>query len=323
MDTSIYSYINEVASNEKDLTRTQHRSEATSDPAANESGWELVKPKVVQLKRIKIKGSDLAYTERGTGDPVILVHGALGDYRTWSSQLDSLSHQYRVISYSRRFHQPNVLTNEFSDYTHRRHVDDLIALIDELQVGPAHLVGHSYGAAVAALVALERPEIVSTLTLGEPSLFSILSSLPDIVSLRLHRTALNVVQKLTENGEQRLAVREYVNIVLDKDVFENLPPETLLVINQNANTLGPMLRTYFEPTALNRDCALSIKKPTLVITGEASPNVYKAITRELNSAFANSELLMLPGASHGLQLDNPVGFNNAVLEFLSRHRIGG
>jgi non-heme chloroperoxidase len=315
--------MNEVASNAEDLTKTRHRSESTADPAANESGWELVNPKADQLKRIKINGSDLTYTERGTGDPVILVHGALGDYRTWSSQLDSLSHQYRVISYSRRYHQPNVQTSELLDYTLRIHVDDLIALIDELQVGPAHLVGHSYGAAVAALVALERPEIVSTLTLGEPSLFSILSSLPDIASFRLHRIALNVVQKLTEIGEQRLAVREYVNIVLDKDVFEKLPIETLLVINQNANTLGPMLRTYFEPTALNRDRALNIKKATLVITGEASPNVYKAITREVNSSFANSELLILPGASHGLQMENPVGFNNAVLEFLSRHRSGG
>jgi non-heme chloroperoxidase len=314
--------MNEVASDTQDLIKAQHRSETSSDAAANESGWEIVKPKVVQLKRIKINGSDLAYTEHGTGDPVILVHGELGDYRAWSSQINPLSYQYRVISYSRRFHQPNVLTNKALDYTHRRHVDDLIALIDELQVGPAHLVGHAYGAALAALVAFERPEIVSTLTLGEPSLFSILSSLPDLASLRLHRIALNIVQKLTENGEQRLAVREYVNIFLDKAVFENLPPETLLVINQNANTLEPMLRTYLEPTALNRDRALNIKKPTLVITGEFSPNIYKAISRELNSAFANSELLILPGASHGLQMENPVGFSDAVLEFLSRHPSG-
>lgn len=314
--------MNEVASNAEDSTKTQHRSGTTSDPAANESGWELVKPKVVQLKRIKINGSDLAYTERGTGDPVILVHGALGDYRTWSSQLDSLSRQYRVISYSRRYHQPNVVTNDLLDYTHRRHVDDLIALIYELQVGPAHLVGHSYGAALAVLVALERPEIVSSLTLWEPSLFSILSRLPDLVSLRLHRIAVNVVQKLTQNGEQRLAVREYVNIVLEKDVFEELPIGTLLVINQNANTLEPMLRTYFEPTALDRDRALSLKKPTLVITGEFSPNLYKAISRELNSSLPNSELRILPGASHGLQMENPVGFNGAVLEFLSRHGSG-
>ncbi|HKZ79231.1 MAG TPA: alpha/beta fold hydrolase [Pyrinomonadaceae bacterium] len=75
------------------------------------------------------------------------MHGALGDYRTWNQQAATLAQQYHVISYTRRYHQPNSSTNGADDYTYRRHVDDLISLIHAFGLGPAHLVGHSYGAA--------------------------------------------------------------------------------------------------------------------------------------------------------------------------------
>jgi len=45
--------------------------------------------------------------ERGSGDPVLFVHGSASDYRTWRSQLDDFSNQYRAIAYSRRYHWPN------------------------------------------------------------------------------------------------------------------------------------------------------------------------------------------------------------------------
>jgi non-heme chloroperoxidase len=294
------------------------RSNATDNTPANELGWELVSSQVSSRKQITINGGELTYTERGKGEPVILVHGALGDYRTWLPQLDWLSRRYHVISYSRRYHQAGIPTNYAADYTHRRHVDDLIALTETLAMGPAHLVGHSYGGTVAALAAMERPDLVRSLILGEPSLFSVLTQANDKVSLRLHRIALNVVQKLAENGEQRLAIREYFNIVLGKDAFGELPLEALLVITQNAHTLGPMLRTYFEPTELH---AQTIKTSTLIITGELSPKIYRAISRELDSILPNSELLILPAASHGLQMENPADFHAAVLEFLSRNQI--
>jgi pimeloyl-ACP methyl ester carboxylesterase len=302
--------------------RAQNRLPSNApDPAGNEAGSEVVSPTVSHLKQVRINEGDLAYSERGTGDLVILVHGALGDYRIWSSQFAALSQQYHVISYSRRYHQPNLPADEATDYTHRGHVDDLIALIEALQLGPAHLVGHCYGGAVAAVLALKRPEMVSSLVLAEPSLFSMISHPQDRVSLRLHGIALNVVQKLTENAEQELAVREYVNIALGKDGYDDLSSEVQLVVNENGHTLGPMLRTYFEPTELDRSSALNIKTPTLLIAGESSSRLYHAIIRQLEKCVPNSELLTLSGTSYGLQTADSTDFNEAVLEFLSRNEM--
>ncbi|CAN5766749.1 hypothetical protein BH20ACI3_BH20ACI3_22130 [soil metagenome] len=271
----------------KDFSEPSHSSNLSLDHDHN-LGWQVVNPNLTALKQIDIGGVELTYIEQGKGELVILVHGALGDCRTWSRQVALLAQQYHVVSYSRRYHYLNSSAGEEIDYSYRRHVDDLMSLIRALGLGPAHLVGHSYGATVAALVALEHPEMVSSLALGEPTLFSILSDSQDRVSLRFNRIALRVVQKLSENGEQELAVREYLNVVVGRDVFDGLPLEDLLVINQNAHTIGPMLQTYFEPTKLDHSSAQTFRTPTLLITGELSPGIYGAITRELNNC--------LPGA---------------------------
>lgn len=283
-------------------------------------GWHVVNPPLSPAKQVHIDGTDLTYVERGEGPLVILVHGALGDFRFWSAQMSVLSSEYRVVSYSRRYHEPNSKPDGEIDYTHRRHVDDLTRLIETFGSGPAHLVGHSYGATVAALVAMERPDLVNRLILVEPSLFSMLSDNLDKVSLRFHAVALNVLQKLSENGEQSLAVREYLNIVVGENVYDELPSKDRMVINQNAHTLGPMLRTYFEPTRLDQSVASKMTVPTLLITGELSPRLYQAVIRELHNCLPVAESFTLPGASHGLHMENGEDFSVAVMEFLSKTR---
>jgi len=303
----------------EDLSAPSHSSNVAMDDAAYELGWEVVNRNLTALKRIVIGDVELTYLERGKGPLVVLVHGALGDCRTWSRLGNLLAQQYRVVSYSRRYHHLSPSPQGKIDYSYRWHVDDLIELIRALGLGPASLVGHSYGAAVAAMVALERPEMVSSLVLSEPSLFSILSDSQDRVSLRFHRIALRVVQKLCENDEQALAVKEYLNIVVGRDAYDKLPLEDLLVINQNAYTLGPMLRTFFEPTKLDRTGAQKLTTPTLLIRRELSPGIYRAITRELNNCLPTSQSFIIPGASHGLQMESPEGFG-AVLNFLSNNQ---
>ena len=296
-------------------------SQLSSDPRENTVGLDNLTSRVTRLKQVKIDESDLTYAERGKGEPIVFVHGALGDYRTWSQQLDLFSEQYHAVSYSRRYHRPNAPCDDPTDYTYRRHVDDLIALIDALGIGPANLIGHSYGGTIATMVAIERPELVGSLTLAEPTLFSILSTPDDKVSLRFHRIALDVVQKLAENGEQRLAIREYVNIVLGRDGYDGLPLEELLVIVQNAHTIGPMLRTLFELSSFDPNRLQNLQIPTLIITGGLSPKVYRAVSRELHNSLPHSELLTLPRASHGLHMENPQGFGETVLGFLCQNKV--
>ena len=57
--------------------------------------------------KIIVNGVELHYISAGAGEPVILLHGGQGDYRSWEPQMAALSRYYRVISYSRRYNFPN------------------------------------------------------------------------------------------------------------------------------------------------------------------------------------------------------------------------
>jgi len=107
-----------------------------------------------QPTKIRVRGVELHYIEQGQGEPLILLHGGQGDYRSWEPQMKVLSPQFRVISYSRRYNYPNnnPLTAKYhSAYTE---ADDLAAFIRKLKLGRVHLVGTSIGAFTALVLAV-------------------------------------------------------------------------------------------------------------------------------------------------------------------------
>ncbi|WP_409070422.1 alpha/beta fold hydrolase [Aliifodinibius sp. S!AR15-10] len=114
---------------------------------------------LTNLETSEVNGTVFHYIECGQGEPVIFVHGTLGDYRSWISQVGPFSEEYRVISYSRRYHYPNPWPKNTSDFSATIHAKDLVAFIQSLNLGKVHLVGHSYGALTSLLVARDNPNL--------------------------------------------------------------------------------------------------------------------------------------------------------------------
>jgi pimeloyl-ACP methyl ester carboxylesterase len=56
----------------------------------------------IQPSTVHVNDVDLANVEQGHGDPVVFVHGSLGDYRLWDAQMAPFGERYRVVAYSRR-----------------------------------------------------------------------------------------------------------------------------------------------------------------------------------------------------------------------------
>ena len=121
------------------------------------------------VKYMAANGARLPYVEQGQGTPVVFVHGAVSDHRTWERQRDVVSANYRAISYTQRYFGTEPWDKSGPKFGEQTHADDLAAFIRGLNVGPVHLVSWSYGGHITLLVALNSPELVKSVFAFEPS----------------------------------------------------------------------------------------------------------------------------------------------------------
>ena len=120
------------------------------------------------MPSLLVNGYDMAFVERGTGVPLVLVHGTLGDYRSWALQMEPFGAHYRAIAVSLRHCWPEHWDGDGDDFTVQQHAQDVAGLIAVLESGPVHLLGHSRGGHVAFRVAQNFPDLVRKLVLVEP-----------------------------------------------------------------------------------------------------------------------------------------------------------
>lgn len=280
----------------------------------------------------ELNGYKFEYVEKGTGEPVVLVHGSASDYRTWKKPLEELSKHYRTIAYSRRYHWPNEKISEGQDYSMLQHVDDLEALLQSLDQ-PAHLIGHSYGGFVCLLLAIRNPQLVRTLVLAEPPVVTLhISNKPKPgellkVLFSRPRTALAIIKfgakgispataaAKQDNMEKALDI--FGKATLGVDTFNNLSSERLQQSRDNlikAEFLGSGL------APLDRQKVRNIKMPVLLLKGEKSPKLFRYLLDELNELIPHAEREEIPGASHIMHDDNLDYYNSVVLSFLEQHK---
>jgi non-heme chloroperoxidase len=118
-------------------------------------------------------GITLHYLEAGSGTPVIFVHGSLSDAEYWNDQIVPFAQHYRVFAYSRRYNYPNV-NPPGTGYSAVVDAEDLKGFIEALNLAPAVVIGHSYGALTALFLAAKHPALVRAVVLAEPPAISLL-----------------------------------------------------------------------------------------------------------------------------------------------------
>jgi hypothetical protein len=119
-------------------------------------------------KEVEVNGVRLQYLEQGSGEPVVFVHGAISDLRTWPPAVsETVAKKYRFIAYTQRYHGTGPWNDDGRKYSVATHADDLAKFISALNVGPAHVVGWSYGGWVAIIAAQNTPSLVRSLILYE------------------------------------------------------------------------------------------------------------------------------------------------------------
>jgi pimeloyl-ACP methyl ester carboxylesterase len=277
---------------------------------------------VPEVKSVFINGDSIHYIDVGKGAPVVFVHGALSDYRTWRAQMDTFAKNHRVIAYSRRFAYPNnQVINDSGYLTHISHSKDLDEFLKALNLGPAHLVGHSAGANIALLTTINHPELVRSLTLGEAGIRQ--QNVPGIDTIwnNFAKAFIPVVEAFKNNDNEKAARELITGVTGDSLLFSNFPQwQREIMIANTADVRGSLMYSKDTFPPLTCDDFKKIEVPVLLLNGDKSPLVLFSSTRdELYRCLSNRERATLPNSSHGLEEENPIEFNKIVLGFIDKH----
>jgi non-heme chloroperoxidase len=187
-----------------------------------------------ELATIVANGMDLHYMDRGRGDPIVFVHGALVDYREWEPVAIQLSQDYRTVTYSRRYNYPNRNSPPAANHSAEIEGEDLAALIRRLELGSVHLAGISYGGYAALYTALRYPELVRSLTIVEAPLVDWAQDLPGGAELYEDFMAMwRASGDAFAMNDPVAALRVAVDWFVAPGVFERLPIEILANLQGN------------------------------------------------------------------------------------------
>lgn len=287
------------------------------------------------MPNVEINGTRLEYVEQGAGQPVVFVHGGAADLRVWANQMEPFAQKYRAIALSCRHYYPNEEIKEGEALHLSTIVEDLAAFLRNLDLAPAHLIGHSSpGAFSSLLLASKEPELIRALVLAEPPALPLLGlSLPpkpqEILKLMLRdpRTGMAVIKfgargigpasRAFERGDDERGLQLFLKAALGQEGYARLSEATLQNMRDNLGGLKGQLRAGFPPFD-ERD-ARSISVPTLLVTGEQSATVLHRITDRLENLIPTVERVEIKDASHGMFQEKPQAFNRAVLAFLEKH----
>jgi pimeloyl-ACP methyl ester carboxylesterase len=255
-----------------------------------------------------LAGAGLKVVRRGSGAPVLLVHGSAADHSTWMGQLVRPPHGLAVIAYDRRGTASAPFpAGAVPSTTH--HVDDAIALIwREAGGGPVLACGSSYGAVICLELARRAPSLVAGLVLCEPPLppADLVPASPDGLGCAFDRLVA------TATGED--AAEMFLRLVMGNAGFESVPRRQRTVLRGMWRQIRADMIALARTRVAYAELA-TIAAPALLLGGERSPPEYAIRLDALEAALPRARRALVPAAGHAMHIDNHRAFNAMLSDF--------
>lgn len=247
----------------------------------------------------------LRFVEKGSGKPLILLHGLGGDWTRWKASLDLLAKEYRVIALDQlgfgQSDKPKI------QYSERVLAKSLAAFMDQQKIPKATILGNSMGAGVAYAFAVDHPEKIEKLIIvnGGPTRCDRL--------MKKDSPFVQVQTKVISRDEVRQYFEDLVQnkAALTKEVLDDL----YRTRTESASTTYSMVDSFVNGDGcLNTEQIKKIKAKTLFIWGESDKLSSLERGKELQAELKKSKFVLVKNAAHLPHMEQPVAFAQAVLD---------
>jgi pimeloyl-ACP methyl ester carboxylesterase len=262
-----------------------------------------------------VNGVEIHYRETGEGFPIVFIHGYTGNSRNWALTAPALAGSYRIVSVDLRGHGLSAKPTGENDYALEAMATDVYELLKSLEIKECALVGHSMGGMVAQLFILQHPEMVRALLLVDTA--------AEVPKGLLYDDRRKQRQTLVE-----IAKKEGMEAVFEAQLKVTPIPEAFKVNPEYID----VWRQQFLMTSREAYIACAngmstrrsligdlgaISVPTLIVCGEYD-EPFLDPSKDMHEAVPRSELVIIPSAGHGPQMETPGEFNRVLSEFLAR-----
>jgi pimeloyl-ACP methyl ester carboxylesterase len=247
-------------------------------------------PDSQQQGYIENNGASIWYAAYGSGSPVILLHGGMGNSGNWGYQVPALIERgYRVVVIDSRGHGRS--TRDTQPYTYELMASDVLAGMDTLQLDKAAMVGWSDGACTALVLASQAPERVA-------GVFYFACNMdPGGVKETVEFTP--VLQRCISRHQ-----KDYRQLSATPDQFDAF-----------SEAVGRMQST--QPNFSASDLA-EIRVPVVIAQSEHDEFIRREHAEYLARSIPNAQYVFLTGVSHFAPLQRPDQFNAEILAFLNK-----
>ena len=268
------------------------------------------------MSTIKTNGVELYYERRGSGDPLLLVHGLLFSAASWRDQVDVLSAEYDVIAVDLRGQHRSETTGDLAGFDLWNQAEDIHGLITQLGIAPVHYAGLSMGGMIGMRLALRHPEDLRDLVLLDTSARG-----EDPEKVERYEAMRHVMKK----GELE-HVLPGLPVVFFADAYVADFPgkveewfESLRLCNTNGLEMSSRAVDYRDDIS---DQLGHIKLPTLVIHGREDVPIPVEEAELLAARIPGARLELVEAAGHQSNMDHPVEITALIRAFLAAQRTG-
>ncbi|MEZ5885760.1 MAG: alpha/beta fold hydrolase [Paracoccaceae bacterium] len=244
-------------------------------------------PEAASSGTAPVNGIEMYYATYGAGDPVLLIHGGLGNADIWANQVIDLMKDHLVIVADSRGHGRSTRTEE--PYGYDLMASDYLALLDYLKIDKVDLVGWSDGGIIGLDIAMSHPE-----------------RLDHLFAQAANITVDGVDPAVAENA----VFGDYIGWMGEEYATLSPTPDQFDAFVEQISGMWASQPNWSD------DQVSAITVPTAIVAGDHDEAILRAHTEKMAALIPGAKLVILPDASHFAMLQAPDEYTAAVRAFI-------